>query len=204
MLAEVRSVTVAGVRLLMGAATRAGTRLGDLLLAAGDAVLKARHPFGYVRKLIDSGKDWSAVAHEKRRRDNEQWGVDHKLRELQRLVQAMGEGTMYSHHKHEFVWRAEFGQVCQSSVQDAAGGGIGRWLPMVDVSRLATAWRDGRLFPVTTVDVVAWLAPETTAGASRSVDEPAGPQSAAAAGPSEAVRTALRTLCAQLRNKRQL
>ena len=159
MLAEVRGVTVAGVRLLMGAATRAGTRLGDLLLAAGDAVLKARHPFGYVRKLIDSGKDWSAVAHEKRRRDNEQRGVDHKLRELQRLVQAMGEGTMYSHHKHKFVWRAEFGHVCQSSVQDAAGGGIGRWLPMIEVGGLAAAWKEGRLFQVTTADVAAWLVP---------------------------------------------
>ena len=42
MLAEIGGVTVAGVRLLMGAATRAGTRLGDVLSAAGDAVLKAR------------------------------------------------------------------------------------------------------------------------------------------------------------------
>ena len=107
-------------------ASRAGTRLGNLLLAAGDTVLKARHPFCYARKLIDSGKGWSAVAHEKRPRDNEQRGAGQKLGELQRLVQAMGEGTIYSHHKHEFVSRAEFGQVCQSTVQDAAGGGIGR------------------------------------------------------------------------------
>ena len=159
MLAEIGGVTVAGVRLLMGLATRTGTRLGDLLAAAGGAVLKARHPFGYARKLIDSGKDWSAIAQEKRRQDSDRQDAGQKLGELQRLVQAMGDGKMYSHQKRQFVWRAEFGHVCQSSVQDAAGGGIGRWLPMIEVGGLAAAWKEGRLFQVTTADVAAWLVP---------------------------------------------
>jgi hypothetical protein len=202
MLAEIGGVTVAGVRLLMGAATRAGTRLGDVLSAAGDAVLKARHPFGYTKTLIHCDKDWGAVAQEKRRQDHERRGVGQRLGELQRLVQAMGEGTMYSHDKHEFVWRAEFGQVSQSSVQDAAGGGIGRWLPMVDVSGLASAWREGRLFPVTTADVAAWLAPGAPIQANPSINKQPGAQSSAA-GPSEAVKAALHALRTQLRHSPQ-
>ena len=198
MLAEIGGVTVAGVRLLMGAATRAGTRLGDLLAAAGDAVLKARHPFGYITRLIRCGKDWSAIAQEKRRLDNARQDVDHKLGERQRLIRAMGEATMYSHHKHEFVWRAEFGQVCQSTVRDAAGGGIGRWLPMADVSGLAAAWREGRLFPVTTDDVAAWLVPGAASRAGSHLDEPAGAQPATT-GPGDTAKAALRVLRTQLR-----
>ena len=197
-LAEIGGVTVAGVRLLMGAATRAGTRLGDLLAAAGDAVLKARHPFGYITRLIRCGKDWSAIAQEKRRLDSARQDVDHKLGERQRLIRAMGEAAMYSHHKHEFVWRAEFGQVCQSTVRDAAGGGIGRWLPMADVSGLAAAWKDGRLFPVTTGDLAAWVADDAPTRASSNPGEPTGSQSAAT-GPSEPVTAALRALRSQLR-----
>lgn len=203
MLADVGGITVAGVRLLMGAATRAGTRLGDVLSAAGEAVLEARQPFGYIKKLIDCGRDWSSVARERRCQDAGRQRADQKSGELQRLLQTMGAGTMYSHEKRRFVWRAEYGHVCQSTVQDAAGGGIGRWLPVADVSGLATAWSGGRLFPVTTADLAAWGVSDAPARAGGSLGGPGSGRSAAA-GPSETVIAALRELRGQLGSAAQI
>jgi hypothetical protein len=64
---------------------------------------------------------------------------------------------------------AEFGRIWQSSVKEAARGGIGRWLPMGDMSGLATAWSHGRLFPVTTADLAAWVG-EGSAGGAREAE----------------------------------
>ena len=57
----------------------------------------------------------------------------------------MGDG-LYSHAKRKFVWRVEFGAIHQSAVEDAAQGGIGRWLVLHDVGGLAAAWREGKIF----------------------------------------------------------
>ena len=147
-LADEGGVTVAGVRLLMGLATKAGTRLGDVLQVAKDAVLKSRKPFAYMKKLLHTGKDWSALALGSQRQKEGQQQATARASDLDQLRAAMAEG-LYSHAKRKCVWRVEFGAVHQSTIEDAAQGGIGRWLVLHDVSGLATAWREGKIFRVT-------------------------------------------------------
>ena len=147
-LADEGGVTVAGVRLLMGLATKAGTRLGHVLQVAKDSVLKSRKPFAYMKELLRTGKDWSALALGAQRLEEEQLQVTALVSDLDQLRAAMAEG-LYSHAKRKFVWRVEFGAIHQSTVEDAAQGGIGRWLVLHDVSGLATAWREGKIFRVT-------------------------------------------------------
>jgi hypothetical protein len=56
----------AGIFKLMGMATKAKCRLGDVLAVAGQAISKARKVFCYVRKLLSSKKDWARLAEEAR------------------------------------------------------------------------------------------------------------------------------------------
>lgn len=148
-------VTLAGVRLLMGLATKAGTRLGHVLQVAGDAVLGSRKPFAYVQKLLRTGRDWSTLATTAQRLQEEARHVRATVSDLDQLRVALAEG-LYSHAKRRFVWRVEFGAVHQSTVEDAVRGGIGRWLVLHDVSGLATAWRDGRIFRVEQATIEEW------------------------------------------------
>ena len=154
-LADDGGVTVAGIRLLMGLATKAGTRLGHVLQVAKDSVLKSRNPFAYVNKLLRSGKDWSALALQARRLAEEQQQAMARTSDLDQLRAAMGDG-LYSHAKRKFVWRVEFGAIHQSAVEDAAQGGIGRWLVLHDLGGLAAAWREGKIFPVTQEVIAEW------------------------------------------------
>ena len=146
-LAAEGGITVAGVRLLMGLATKAGTRLGHVLQVARDSVFRSRKPFAYVQKLLRTGKDWNALAATNHRRQEEEQQAQASACDLEQLRTAMAEG-LYSHAKGKFVWRVEFGAVHQSTVKDAAQGGIGRWLVVHDVSGLAAAWREGKIFRV--------------------------------------------------------
>lgn len=52
----------AGVFKLMGMATKANCRLGDVLAVAGRAISKAKKVFCYVRKLLSTKKDWAGLA----------------------------------------------------------------------------------------------------------------------------------------------
>jgi hypothetical protein len=52
----------AGIFKLMGMATKAKCRLGDVLAVAGKAISKAKRVFCYVRKLLSSKKDWAQLA----------------------------------------------------------------------------------------------------------------------------------------------
>lgn len=151
-------VTVAGIRLLMGLATKAGTRLAHLLQVAKDSILKSRKPFAYVKKLLRSGKDWGALALGIQRLAEERQQVRARASDLDQLRAAMAEG-LYSHAKRKFVWRVEFGTVHQSTVEDVAQGGIGRWLVLYDVGGLAAAWREGKILPVTQAAIKEWVEP---------------------------------------------
>lgn len=53
---------VSAVFRLMGLATRAGKRLGDVVVACQASIEKARSPFAYVRALLAKDRDFTAIA----------------------------------------------------------------------------------------------------------------------------------------------
>jgi hypothetical protein len=149
-------ISVPGIRKLMGLASRAGHRLGDIVRVAGHLIERAVKPFCYVAKLIRSPRDWKAEKEAGIASQAEAVAVAQARNDAAEVATAIDAAGMLSHGKRAFVWRVIAGTVHQSTVEDAARGGIGRWVPMLDLGGLARAWREGRLFKVGQADLVAW------------------------------------------------
>jgi hypothetical protein len=149
-------ISVPGIRKLMGLASRAGHRLGDIVRVAGHLIERAVKPFCYVAKLIRSPRDWKAEKEAEIASHAEVVAVAQARNDAAEVATAIDSAGMLSHGKRAFVWRVIAGTVHQSTVEDAARGGIGRWAPMLDLGGLARAWREGRLFKVGQADLAAW------------------------------------------------
>lgn len=152
-----------GVWLLMRVAREHGVRLGTVLQAAERCIRASRSVVAYVAKLLRSGRDWTNLASARQsqpfvaRQDLvqcEEIAAARANRET--LVMVLGNAQMLSHDKQQFAWRLIAGVVHQSSIEDAARGGIGHWHPMADLSSLAQAHRAGRLFAVEQATLVHW------------------------------------------------
>jgi hypothetical protein len=149
-------ISVPGIRKLMGLASRAGHRLGDIVRVAGHLIERAVKPFCYVAKLIRSPRNWKAEKEAGIASQTEAVAVAQARNDAAEVATAIDAAGMLSHGKRAFVWRVIAGTVHQSTVEDAARGGIGRWVPMLDLGGLARAWREGRLFKVGQEDLVSW------------------------------------------------
>jgi hypothetical protein len=149
-------ISVPGIRKLMGLASRAGHRLGDIVRVAGHLIERAVKPFCYVAKLIRSPRDWKAEKEAGIASQAEAVAVAQARSDAAEVATAIDAAGMLSHGKRAFVWRVIAGTVHQSTVADAARGGIGRWVPMLDLGGLARAWREGWLFKVGQADLVSW------------------------------------------------
>lgn len=139
-------ISLAGIRQLMGMATRHGTRLGLIVQAAGALIEVSKKPFAYVRQLILSGRDWGAKCLDATRTEHAEAVQDHARTEERAFVDSVSQGGLHTHAKGEFAWRVIGGVVHQSTAADAKRGGIGHWLPLPELSRLVEAWRAGRIF----------------------------------------------------------
>lgn len=137
---------------LMGEATKAGHRLGNIVRAASPLIEKARHVFGYMRKLIAQPRDWSTYVCQALRKQGEQAEVALKLEtnrhERDEVHAAMEDGVMLTNAAGKTVWLLRCGAVYACPVEDLDRPESKRRYALVpSLLRMCEALRSGKLFP---------------------------------------------------------
>jgi hypothetical protein len=154
-LRDVAGLTVGGIRLLMGLASRSGTKLGLIFTATRDLVLASREPFAYLKKLIQSGRDWSQVVVQAQAA---QVVVEQEIKtssDRSELVEAF-TGRMFSHAKQLYVWSEFGGVIHQARVKLTNENGLESWQPLLDTTPLVDAWKSGKLFEINHQKLSEW------------------------------------------------
>ena len=153
------SISPFGICKLMGMASKTGNRLGTIVQVAGKHILNANKPFSYVRKLIFSGKDWSAIekiAHQKQ--EQAQQASSHSVQHAKDMVdlqKACEETGFLTGGNDLYAWKWQWEWLRRADIADIiACPEKARWLPIPNLGPAAQALRDGNIFPVTLDDLL--------------------------------------------------
>jgi hypothetical protein len=176
----VAGLTLGAIRKLMGLASRAGTRLGDVVAVAGRHILKARRAYSYVLKLLRSGKDWAALARNPgegklaRKEAGTAWRLTPQ--EAIQLGSAahklLGDG-MCAVSACGAVWSVRDGVICEATLSQversnwgapAAHRGTAEGYASL-ARRIVTRYESGELQLMSSADVVCYAAEEAVISA---------------------------------------
>ena len=136
---------------LMGEATKMGHRLGHIVRAAAPLIRAAKFPFGYLRKLIDTDRDWAnytcaAVLREKEATQAVEVQVQKDT--AQAVIEAaMPVGTLLTNAAGKQVWMVRYGAVYGCPVGDLDKPELLRgYVRVADLAKMAEAIQSGKLF----------------------------------------------------------
>ena len=136
---------------LMGEATKMGHRLGQIVRAAAPLIRSAKFPFGYLRKLIDTDRDWatytcSAVLREQDAAQAVQVQVQKDT--TQAVIEAaMPTGTLLTNAAGKQVWMMRYSAVYSCPVDDLAkADSLRNYARVADLAKMAEAIQAGKLF----------------------------------------------------------
>ena len=137
---------------LMGEATRAGHRLGNIIKGAAPLIERAKYVFGYMRKLIASDKDWTTyTCAELRKKVKEaEVIVELETNSLERaaVLTAMADGAILTNAAGKTVWLRRYDLVYACPVEDLARAESRRRYALVtNLCKMADALAEGKLFP---------------------------------------------------------
>lgn len=136
---------------LMGEATKMGHRLGHIVRAASPLIRAAKFPFGYLRKLIDTDRDWAnytcaAVLRQK----EETEAVEVKMQNdtvRATIDAAMPAGALLTNAACKQVWMMRYGAVYSCPVDDLGKpDSLRGYVRVADLAKMAEAIRAGKLF----------------------------------------------------------
>ena len=136
---------------LMGEATKMGHRLGHIVKAAGPLIRAAKFPFGYLRKLIDTDRDWehytcAATLREKEATEAVEVKV-HQDAVHAALETAMPVGTMLTNAAGKLVWMMRYGVVYACPMADLdKPESLRGYARVTDLAKMAEAIKAGKLF----------------------------------------------------------
>lgn len=136
---------------LMGEATKVGHRLGHIVKAAAPLIRAAKFPFGYLRKLIDTDRDWAnytcaATLREKEAVEVVEVKVQHDAVQAA-LEAAMPVGTMLTNAAGKLVWMMRYGVVYACPVADLdKPESLRGYARVTDLAKMAEAIQAGKLF----------------------------------------------------------
>ena len=136
---------------LMGEASRAGHRLGDIVRGAAPLIENSRHVFAYMRKLIASKHDWKTYSCAVLRKQVQKAEILVELENRlidQSLVRANLAGDiMLTNAAGNTVWMLRYDAVYACKVEDLdLPESKRRYARVVDFVRMADAVRSGKLF----------------------------------------------------------
>ena len=136
---------------LMGEATKMGHRLGQIVRAAAPLIRAAKFPFGYLRKLIDTDRDWAnytcaAVLREKEAAQAVEVKVQNNT--VQTTIEAaMPVGTQLTNAAGKHVWMMRYGAVYSCPVGDLdKPESLRGYARVADLAKMAEAIQAGKLF----------------------------------------------------------
>ena len=136
---------------LMGEATKMGHRLGQIVRAAAPLIRSAKFPFGYLRKLIDTDRDWAnytcaAVLREKEAAQAVEVKVQNNT--VQTTIEAaMPAGTQLTNAAGKQVWMMRYGAVYSCPVGDLdKPESLRGYARVADLAKMAEAIQAGKLF----------------------------------------------------------
>ena len=156
-------LNVPAIRKLMGMASKAGHRLGTIVQAAGKHILNATKPFCYMRKLIFSGKDWGAQAEAAQQEDvaraQESLEAAQRQADIELVEQEASKTGLLTSAKRVCAWAWIDGWLKRAEMDAVLAGGMVPWLPMPDISGVAQAIRDGKVFAVERAVLEQWASP---------------------------------------------
>lgn len=136
---------------LMGEATKMGHRLGQIVRAAAPLIRTAKFPFGYLRKLIDTDRDWASYTCAAVLREKEATQmVEAKVqKDAARAVieTAMPTGTLLTNAAGKLVWMARYDAVYSCPVADLVKPeSLRGYTCVADLAKMAEAIQAGKLF----------------------------------------------------------
>lgn len=157
-----KGVSKPGIWRLMALATKAGTRLGQVVCVARNGIEKARHPYAYVLRLLRLGRDWGelearrdALLREGAKRAGGSLlttlGPDPEVVKQRRLVDEMKASMgscLFVHESGNYAFKVVAGFVHQAPATRAHESLLsGAWAPlaMAQEFKLALAWKAGRV-----------------------------------------------------------
>jgi hypothetical protein len=136
---------------LMGEATRVGHRLGHIVKAAAPLIRAAKFPFGYMRKLIDTDRDWAnytcaATLREQEATQAVEVKVQHDA--VQAAIEAaMPVGTMLTNAAGKVIWVRRYEVVYACPVADLdKPESLRSYACVTDLAKMAEAIQAGKLF----------------------------------------------------------
>lgn len=136
---------------LMGEATKMGHRLGHIVRAAAPLIRAAKFPFGYLRKLIDTDRDWAsytcaAVLREKESTQTVE--VQAQKDSAQAVIEAaMRVGALLTNAAGRQVWMMRYGAVYSCPIDDVdKADSLRRYARVADLAKMAEAIQAGKLF----------------------------------------------------------
>lgn len=136
---------------LMGEATKMGHRLGHIVRAAAPLIRAAKFPFGYLRKLIDTDRDWAsytcaAVLREKE--STQAVEVQVQKDSAQAVIEAaMPAGALLTNAAGRQVWMMRYGAVYSCPIDDLdKADSLRRYARVADLAKMAEAIQAGKLF----------------------------------------------------------
>ena len=136
---------------LMGEATKMGHRLGHIVRAAAPLIRAAKFPFGYLRKLIDTDRDWANYTCAATLREQEATeAVEIKVQRdvVQAAIEAaMPLGTMLTNAAGKVVWIRRYEVVYACPVDDLhKPESLRGYARVTDLAKMAEAIQSGKLF----------------------------------------------------------
>ena len=175
-------IAVSGVFALMGMATRAGHRLGNIVAATAQYIRRSDHPFAYVLKLVQARYDWAAItraqvhaasdgdassfAHATARSDRQA-----EVRAMAAVLTSMVCGAVYGHETARYVWQRVGTVILQAErdqVVDGAGRRVGssaidrRWMTVGQPASFVRDWAGGKIHALVDGTGAAEFAPALT------------------------------------------
>lgn len=136
---------------LMGEATRAGHRLGNIVRGAAPLIEQAKHVFGYVRKLIASNRDWTtytcAALRQEVKAAEIRIEVEVSTAERALVHSALADGILLTNAAGKTVWLLRYDAVYACPIEDLdRPESKRRYARTTDLMKMADAIRSGKLF----------------------------------------------------------
>lgn len=136
---------------LMGEATKMGHRLGQIVRAAAPLIRAAKFPFGYLRKLIDTDRDWAnytCAATLREKEATQAVEVQAQKNTAQAVIEAaMPAGALLTNAAGKQVWMVRYGAVYSCPVSDLdKPDSLRGYARVTDLAKMAEAIQAGKLF----------------------------------------------------------
>ncbi|MBY0455654.1 MAG: hypothetical protein K2Q11_12345 [Burkholderiaceae bacterium] len=183
-------ISETGIYKLMGMARDAGHYLGHIVRAAEKNIAMSKAPFSYIRKLIANPCDWAKRAIEVVQAEQaataEAREQSQREADMECIKAAMQTTDMLASAKRSHVWILDDGWVKKAEVEAVVQSPRVQWMPLIDISAVAKALRQGKLFAVDRPTLKSWVAP---------AESPAAPEVATEKTSRSALVTMANAIC---------